>query len=121
VEWVRRCDWILPDPVALPIYAPADWLRAAVPPDRVVGTVSSAVVMLAMIEQGLGVAALPCYLAARGHGIERLMLLDESLWGELWLLTHPELSRTQRMRGFLDHASRYFTARRHLLEGRDAR
>jgi DNA-binding transcriptional LysR family regulator len=120
-EWVRRFDWILPDPVALPIYAPADWMRAAVPQDRVVATVSSAVVMLAMVEQGLGVAALPCYLAAGGRGVERLMLLDEGLWGELWLLTHPELSRTARVRAFLDHASDFFATRRHLLDGRETR
>lgn len=120
-DWILRHDWILPDRVALPIYAPAHWMRTTVPPDRVVATVSSAVVMLAMVEQGLGIAALPCYLAAHGHGVERLMLLDEPLWGELWLLTHPDLSRTARVRAFLDHASHFFASRRLLIEGREAR
>jgi DNA-binding transcriptional LysR family regulator len=116
--WFASLDWILPDPVALSIYAPGEWLRAQVPPGRVVATVSSAVVMLAMVEQGLGAAALPCYLADEVRGVRRLLLLDESLWGELWLLTHPDLSRTVRVRAFLDHATRYFAERRRVLEGR---
>ena len=117
-EGFDRHDWILPDPVALPIYAPARWLRGLVPPNRVIASASSAVVMLAMIEQGLGLAALPCYLADQARGVRSLMLLDEAMWGELWLLTHPELSRTARVRAFLDHAGLYFARRRRLIEGR---
>ena len=110
-------DWILPDPIALPIYAPADWMRGLVPPNRAIATVSSAVVMRSMVEQGLGIACLPCYLV-QDRRLQRLMLLEEAVWGELWLLTHRDLSRVARVRAFLDHATVYLMRRKGVLEGR---
>jgi DNA-binding transcriptional LysR family regulator len=116
--WLAREHWIFPDAAALPIYAPAEWLRTIVPPQQVVGTASSAVVMKAMVEQGLGLAALPCYLADPAPALKRVLLLDRTLWGELWLLTHPDLSRVARIRAFLDHTTQYLSRQRPLLEGR---
>jgi len=111
-------DWIMPDPAALPIYTPADWIRGLVPRQRVVATASSAVVMRAMVQQGVGVAALPCYLGDSEPSIRRLMLLDRLHWGDLWLLTHPDLSRVARVRAFLDHTARYLASQRARFEGR---
>jgi molybdate transport repressor ModE-like protein len=114
-------DWIFPDRDALALYSPADWLHATIPADRVVATASSAIVMMATAAAGLGLVALPCYLADRDPGLERVMVLDHTLWGDLWLLTRPELSRTPRVRAFLDHATLYFTSKRAILEGRSPR
>ena len=51
---------------------------------------------------GLGLAVLPCFL---GDGDPRLQRVGEplpELATELWLLTHPDLQRTARIRALLD-------------------
>jgi hypothetical protein len=37
---------------------------------------------------------------------------------ELWLLTHPDLRRTARVRAFMDTLAQSLRRERHLLEGR---
>jgi molybdate transport repressor ModE-like protein len=118
---LAELDWIFPDREALALYSPADWLHSVIPADRIVATASSAVVMMATAAAGLGLVALPCYLADGDPGLERIMVLDHTLWGDLWLLTRPELSRTPRVRAFLDHAALYFTRKRAVFEGRSLR
>jgi DNA-binding transcriptional LysR family regulator len=39
------------------------------------------------------------------------------LEGELWLLTHPDLRNTARVRAFLDFCADEITRRRKIIEG----
>ncbi|MDB5407831.1 MAG: hypothetical protein JWL84_2743 [Rhodospirillales bacterium] len=76
---LAELDWIFPDHEALALYSPADWLHATIPADRIVATASSAVVMMATAAAGLGLVALPCYLADGDPSLERVLVLDHTL------------------------------------------
>ena len=58
--------------------------------------------MFTAVRDGAGLAVLPCYL---GDSDQRLIRVGEAipaLSADLWLLTHPDLRETARIRAFLD-------------------
>jgi DNA-binding transcriptional LysR family regulator len=69
------------------------------------------------VRAGLGLAVLPCFL---GDSVRRLKRIDgplPELETELWLLTHPDLQRTARIRVLLDLLYDQLRAQRLLFEG----
>jgi DNA-binding transcriptional LysR family regulator len=47
----------------------------------------------------------------------RVLPPEPALAGELWLLTHPDLRRTARVRAFMEMLARGLRRERDLLEG----
>jgi DNA-binding transcriptional LysR family regulator len=75
--------------------------------DRVIVRSDDLMTMAAFARRGLGLALLPADVA-RG-GLDRVMGFDAMPDNELWLLTHPDLRRVERVRcmmQFLDRAFR---------------
>src|ERR687891_2040461 len=66
---------------------------------------------------GLRLAALPCFLGDRTPELVRELPPESSLAGELWLVTHPDLRRTARVRAFMETLARGLRRERALLEG----
>ena len=62
---------------------------------------NSLMVQAAAVQAGLGVGVLPCFLVSTA-GVERLWPPLSELSGALWVLTHPDLRRTPRIRAVLD-------------------
>ena len=93
------------------------WLRG-MPGARVVLRADSLLALAQAAAAGLGVAPLPCYLGDATPGLARL---DPAPLAEvesaLWVLTHPDLRRTARVRAFTDFAARALAQRRALFEG----
>ena len=54
------------------------------------------------VEAGVGVGALPCMMAPRLRSVERLSK-QVIVTAGLWLLVHPHLLRTARVRAVMDH------------------
>lgn len=82
--------------------------------------VDSLMGMYAAARAGSGLAVLPCYL---GECDERLLRLGKpigELTSDLWLLTHPDLRRTARVRAFTDFVAGEVHARRDDLGGQHA-
>jgi len=69
------------------------------------------------IRAGLGRGVLPCFLGDRDAGLERSAPPLPELATELWLLTHPDLQRTARIRALLDFLYESLRRQRRLLEG----
>lgn len=65
---------------------------------------------------GLGLAVLPCFLADGDPRLQRVGEPLGELETELWLLTHPELQRTARIRALLDLLYEALRQKRALLE-----
>jgi len=68
--------------------------------------------------RGVGLALLPCFI---GHALPMLSQLTPPLpemQGELWLLTHPDLRNTARVRTFLEFCASEFAQRRAILKGK---
>lgn len=58
--------------------------------------------MFAAARDGAGLAVLPCYVADGDPRLRRLGGIVPALSTDLWLLTHPDLRRTARIRAFSD-------------------
>jgi DNA-binding transcriptional LysR family regulator len=101
---------------ALPVRAAA-WLAETVPAAAVAYRTSSLVNQLTAAREGVGLAALPCYLADPEPGLRRVLGPVPELARELWLITHRDLRRTARVRAFMESVGEGLLARRHLLEG----
>ena len=66
---------------------------------------------------GLGRAILPCYLGDLDPALRRLGEPMAELATELWVLTHPDLTTSGRIRAFLDEMYRRLAEQRDLFEG----
>jgi DNA-binding transcriptional LysR family regulator len=92
-------EWIAPDD-SLAHLRQARWLREHVPADKVAASVDSLLGMAAAVEAGLGAGMLLCLLADARPGLVRLADPDPALDTDVWILTHPDLRRVQRIRVF---------------------
>ncbi len=113
---LEALDWLGPDD-SLAHIALARWLRKQVPAERIVYRASSLLALRAAARAGLGVAPLPCYLAEEDPALRRLGAPLPEMASALWLITHPDLRRSARVRAFLDFAGPRLAALRDRLEG----
>lgn len=97
--------------------ASAKWVRAHVPAECVVWSANSPLAIQAAARSGMGIAALPCYLADPDPALCRVCPPIEAMQSALWLLTHPDLRRVARIRAVLDFAADWLAGQRLLLEG----
>ena len=94
------------------------WLKDNAPDARVVYRGNSLMTQLAAVREGFGVGVLPCFLADGERALVRLLPPQDSLASELWLLTHPDLRGTARVRALMEFLATAITKDRALLEGR---
>ena len=66
---------------------------------------------------GIGVGHPPCFIGESWPDLIRLEPPDPSYASNLWLLTHPDLRQTPRVRTLLDHLASSIGAKRALIEG----
>lgn len=98
--------------------APARWMDRELAPERIVLRLNTVLGVAEAIEAGIGCGALPCFIGDQIAGIARLAPPITDMESALWLLTHPDLKHSARVRAFMDHAWDALTRRRPLLEGR---
>jgi len=92
------------------------WSKASFVDSRVAVRVDTAGNMLAAIKGGLGLARLPCYLAEGEETIRKLPnTLTPSSWG-LWVLSHPDLRDTARVRVCREFLYDIFERQRGIVE-----
>ncbi|MDW5377689.1 LysR family transcriptional regulator [Halomonas sp. HP20-15] len=117
---ITRQAWVGPDP-HLGYPALEAWMvRQGV--DAHAGyRVDSMLAMQAAIRSGLGRGVLPCYLADDQPDLRRLGEPIAELATDLWLLTHPDLRRTARVRAFFDSLATALDADGERLAGIDRR
>ena len=109
--------WLAPDD-SLASTTIAQWLRtelAGITPVLRADTLTS---LAHAAAAGLGIAALPCYLADRLPSLARVRGPIPAMATELWVLTHADLRNTARLRALTDHLAAALGAQRALLEGR---
>lgn len=82
--------------------AAARWLANTVPEQNIIVKADTLPGIHAALHNSLGLAALPCFLAAGQNDIQRLMAPIDDLKTDLWLLTHEDLKNTARVRAFMD-------------------
>jgi DNA-binding transcriptional LysR family regulator len=94
------------------------WMARTVPRAPIVYRSNSLLNQLAACRAGLGLAVLPTFLGDAEPDLVRLLPPQAELVTDLWLLTHPDLRRTARIRACLDFLFDALKAARPLLAGR---
>lgn len=109
-------DWVAPDH-SLSQLRISRWLDARGYSGRSMYRANSFIAMLDAVKSGIGVAAMPCYLGDREPALRRVGEPIAELRGELWLLTHPDLRRTARVRAFSEFMATALQSLKPLLGG----
>jgi DNA-binding transcriptional LysR family regulator len=94
-------------------------IGAHFPAAKIHHRVDSLLVARALVHAGMGVAVLPCYWADRDDGLARVY--PDPVTGNphgLWVLAHPDVRRTARVRAFVESMSSVLLGDRDLFEGR---
>ncbi|MFJ5370149.1 LysR family transcriptional regulator [Bosea sp. CER48] len=93
------------------------YLARHVAPERVVYKLNTVLGLAEAVEAGIGIGFLPCFIGDTRPGLTRLAPPDPDLSADLWLLTHPDLRHTPRVRLFLDFLAVEVGKLRPLIEG----
>jgi len=96
----------------------ARWMRENVPNAHTVARFDSVLIAYHAAREGFGVCFLPCALADRDETLRRV---DPELLvpcGTMWLLTHPDLRHTARVRRFIEFMGEAMARSRDAREGR---
>lgn len=100
--WRARGDdleWIGPDP-KMGYRSLEQWMCAQGADARCAYRVDTLLGLLAAAREGLGAAVLPCYLVDGDRDLVRIGGRIDALATDLWMLTHPDLRKTARIRAF---------------------
>ncbi len=113
---IENHTWLLPDEslMQLPIIK---WLDRNYPKATLGLRCNTLPGLYEAVIHGLGVAALPCFLGDPDTRLNRILPLDDELASELWLLTHPDLRRTARVRALMDFLTKALEKEKNLIEG----
>lgn len=98
----------------------AMFVHQHVDPRRIAYTVNSVSALAHAIEQDVGVGYLPCFVGDASPRLVRLEPPSVSVSEDLWLLMHPEVRRSGRVRAVIDFFLADILAKRTMLEGRDS-
>lgn len=107
--------WVLPGEALAGVRALRQAARQ-VPPERVAGQFDSMAGLAGAVQAGLGIGYLPCFAGDARPGLERLSDPRPELAGTLWLLTHPDLRQTPRIRAVMDHLGEAVLAEKARIE-----
>ncbi|MFC0350410.1 LysR family transcriptional regulator [Undibacterium danionis] len=116
-ENFREFRWIVPDE-SFAHLASVRWATAEGLLERAVARCNSMVAVAQMVNSGMGVAILPCYLGDTLEQVRRVSPPIQQFESDLWILFHRELRGQQRIKSVSD--SLYKTLRENidLFEGR---
>ncbi len=95
------------------------FLREQVQPERIVYKINTVLGLAEAVEAGIGIGALPCFIADKRPGLTRLTGPYSDFSTGLWLLTHADLRHSARVRAFMDFVAAEITSDRKMIEGRE--
>lgn len=78
------------------------WISAHVAPQEVVFQADTFLAIREAAVQGIGLAAMPCFLGDATPGLIRVTEPIRDMNNSLWILTHEDLRRATRVRVFMD-------------------
>jgi DNA-binding transcriptional LysR family regulator len=96
----------------------AAWMRKHAPDVRIAARFDSVLVAYHAVRAGFGVGFLPCALGDPDAALRRVLPHLLLPGRGMWLLTHPDLRHTGRVRCFLDFMADAMGKNRDLREGR---
>jgi len=85
--------------------------------DKVAYKINSVLGLAEAVEAGIGIAHIPCFIGDARPSLVRLGPPDDDYAADLWLLTHPDLRHSPRVRAFLDFLAGEIARHRRFIEG----
>lgn len=113
-------QWVGPDD-SLAVTSIGRWMRKTVPDSQIILRADSLLALRQAAQTGIGLAALPCYLADLSPDLVRVQGPVDAMESALWILTHQDLRHTARIRAFTEFAAGALGRRRGLIEGAEVR
>lgn len=95
----------------------ARYVRERVAPERIVYKVNTVLGLTEAVEAGIGIGPLPCFIADARPQLVRLSPPNPDFSTGLWLLTHPDLRQSARVRAFMDFMATEIAKQRKHIEG----
>ena len=99
----------------------ARFVRDQVPHEKIVYKVNTVLGLAEAVEAGLGIGPLPCFIADAKPSLVRLSDINPDFSAGLWLLTHPELRQSARVRAFMDFMATEIGRQKKWIEGSGVR
>jgi DNA-binding transcriptional LysR family regulator len=96
-------------------YAAARWLRSVAPRARIAARSDNWPAFVATVKTGVGLGPLPTHHGDREKELVRLIDTAPSVVSGFWLLMHPDMRNTPRVRAFFDYVVADLKAFRTLL------
>lgn len=93
------------------------FVQENVPPERVGYKINSVLGLAEAVESGIGIGHIPCFIGDVRPSLVRLGPPDDDYAADLWLLTHPDLRHSPRVRAFLDFIAGEIAPHRRFIEG----
>ncbi|GLK66428.1 LysR family transcriptional regulator [Hansschlegelia plantiphila] len=120
IEELRGRTWVsLGDELAA--MKVVKFVRANAPEANIRYRANTVLGLAEAVEAGLGIGHLPCFIGDVRPALVRLGPPVPSFASDLWLLTHPDLRQSPRVRAFLDVMATELTAAKPMLEGEGGR
>ncbi len=113
---LARAPWIGFDSELTGIAADR-WIASQIAPSQVAVRSNSYLAIAAACVAGLGLALLPCFVADQQLSLRRIVD-PPALCSDMWLVVHPDLARSARVRALADFIVERMTADADLLSGR---
>lgn len=95
----------------------ARFVRERVAPELIVYRVNTVLGLAEAVATGMGIGPLPCFIADTTPGLVRLSPIEPEFSAGLWLLTHPDLRQSARVRSFMDFMATEIGRQRKWIEG----
>jgi DNA-binding transcriptional LysR family regulator len=99
----------------------ARFVRERVAPENIVYKVNTVLGLAEAVEAGTGIGPLPCFIADAKPNLVRLSDVNPEFSAGLWLLTHPDLRQSARVRAFMDFMAAEIGKQRRWIEGNGKR
>ncbi|MBF9231858.1 LysR family transcriptional regulator [Microvirga alba] len=95
----------------------ARFVQDRVAPELIAYRVNTVLGLAEAVEAGVGIGPLPCFIAEAKPGLIRLSEVNPDFSAGLWLLTHPDLRQSARVRAFMDFMATEIGKQRKWIEG----
>jgi DNA-binding transcriptional LysR family regulator len=93
------------------------YVHERVPEEQIALKINTVLGLTEAVEEGIGIGPLPCLIADQRPKLVRLTEPNPVFATGLWLLTHPDLKASPRVRAFLDVAALELSKRKAMIEG----
>ena len=95
----------------------ARMMEEEIGPSRIPYRVNTLLSMAQAIAAGIGMGILPCFIGDTFPGLARTGAPITNSGASLWLLTHPDLRHSARVRAFMDHAGAELMKKKRVILG----